>query len=767
MAKRILWLLNHTALREFEVPMLIEMGFEVYCPKIYQHEAGDMSASVTWEYDKTLSISHDDIDKLNTIDFYSEKEPQKVMDIMNLYFDIAVFGAFSAQVKMLVRGFRGILLFQAFGLDKTSSYTREFNYYSPWLLNEIRMCGRRFLFGAAYENLAEIENDFFKQRYVYLPIGLKKDKVVRIWSGGDPHILFISPKIRTNWYYHKVYEDFKRNYGDIPHYIGGAQLIPVKDDPMVMGFVPREQFDYNMRHLAAMYYHSQEPRHLHYHPLEAVANGMPLVFMAGGMLDELGGKNLQGRCKTVREAHTLLMQLSKGNHFLAEQIIAEQGILLKKFEKEYCQKKWKEAFEKIYSQSIERFSSRRTKKIGVILPQPYLGGVLDYTLRLIRCILKGAEEQGDEASVVFGYPDDIAYREKNYFSPLKGLPVTMRPFTWKEKTADWMRQTYRLMGLPDTLPVRSCYILEDGIQHFADCDHLILTADRVPGYFYSSVPYTVVAHDYIQRYVPELFGDAYEAAAIDVVRKADSVFVTTSATALDAVEYAGLPASKVYLTPLMFDLVDEPVSCKVETQEDYFIWPTNTSLHKNHKRAMAALAAYYHKGGKLNCVITGVNTDMLNVEKDEEDFGSRLTPYVKVLRGLLQDDSSLEEHIVAKGNLPKEQYLQLMKNACFVFHPGYADNGNGGVVDGVCLGVPTACSDYPAMRYMDDYVGLHAHFFDPFDEDNICERLFDMEINYEAYSQQLPTHEELQHITVDGAYRELYAIIKQTMGGLA
>ncbi len=51
-----------------------------------------------------------------------------------------------------------------------------------------------------------------------------------------------------------------------------------------------------------MFYHSQSPRHIHYHPFEAIKIGMPLVFMGGGMLDRMGGTNLPGRARTWGEA---------------------------------------------------------------------------------------------------------------------------------------------------------------------------------------------------------------------------------------------------------------------------------------------------------------------------------------------------------------------------------------------------------------------------------------------------------------------------------
>ena len=69
--------------------------------------------------------------------------------------------------------------------------------------------------------------------------------------------------------------------------IGGAQPVQV-NDKNVIGFVTREQHEFNMRQHRVMYYHSAEPNHIHYHPFEAVRAGMPLVFMADGMLDSMG-----------------------------------------------------------------------------------------------------------------------------------------------------------------------------------------------------------------------------------------------------------------------------------------------------------------------------------------------------------------------------------------------------------------------------------------------------------------------------------------------
>ena len=765
MKRRILWLLNHTSLRKFEVPLLVELGYEVFCPKIFQVGSGDGSASITWEYDQTLSIPGDVLQKLNCVDFY-EKISIETMDMMNQYFDIAIFHYFPKQFKSLVKSFCGVLVFQAFGLLGETSYTHQIvEDLGVATLQMTKRLGNRFFFAQAYPHLKDIECQYFQQRSIDMPLGLQKNHTAE-WAGGDPRFLFVLPRINFAKYFNLIYQKFKKDFHGLEYIIAGAQPIPVNNDASVVGYMSKDAYRHAMNHCAAMFYHSTEKNHIHYHPFEAVQNGMPLIFMGGGMIDQLGGRGLPGRCETVREARRKLSALSKGDFKLAKKIIDSQEVLLDHFLYENCEKKWSLGMEKVRASLEDLVIETKRKKIAVILPQPYLGGVLDYTLRLVKCIVLGAAERGDDVSVVLGYPEDAVFDNKNYFKKVTELGVSLRPFSWLTKTTDWMRKTYQLMGVPDSFAKDSC-VLGDGIDYFEDCDCLIFTADRIPGALYSSHPYVVVAHDYIQRYLPKMFRGYYEYPFIEAARKAEAVFVTTPATRADAVQYAGIEEEKILLTPLMFDLMPIPDATsqtkRMKPEKNYFLWSTNIAEHKNHLCALRGLADYYHKGGKLACAITGVNTELFDVRNSEKKFGDKLTPYVKEVRQMIEKDEELRSNIYIKGNLPKEHYAKLLQKAKFVFHPGYADNGNGTAIDAACLGVPTICSDYPAMRYIDVYVGINAHFFDPFDEDSICQALLDGEASCVEYAKGIPTRDHLKAFTVEETYSEIYEIIDKIM----
>lgn len=768
MKKRILWLLNHTTLREFEVPMLIEMGYEVFTPKIYQWSFGDLSASVTWEYDSTLTIPLEDLAYLNECNMYADQLPARAIEIMNKYFDMAIFGPCLTQVRILAHTFKGIMILQAFGLAEAASYTRLFGMHSISLLEDILRLKDRFWFGATYENLPEVECDFFKKQYVYLPIGLKHDRVEKIWTGGDKRILFIGPKINTNSYYRQVYENFKRDFGMLPHVIGGAQLIPVPKDPAVLGFLPKEQYEYNMRHLAAMYYHSREPRHLHYHPLEAVANGMPLVFMAGGMLDHIGGDKLPGRCKTVSQARKMLRRLSEGDHALAERIVERQGVLLDVFRKDFCKQHWQKAFAN-FEQLMERQASKKNAgvrfkaKIAIVLPKPYLGGVLNFSVLLALAIQKGAHSQGDDLNVVFYYPENPIYQNCDGLRPLWKAGVQTQTFRWKKKDSSWFNALATIKGYDSTILPNEGYVIEDGIQDLQDFDYVIFTADQMPMPLFATTKHAIVVHDAIQRYLPEMFDFSYEALRQVNNRKADHVLVTTPYMRDVAVGYYGIDSSKIVSIPPLYLPVKADKSNGETKKGDYFIWPTNASQHKNHKKALAALKLYYARGGTLKCYMTGATTENF-VQLDNGGDGPVL-PYEKEIGDILRKSSTLRKNIIIKGELEKEVYLRCLQKAQFVFHPGFADNGNGSCVDALQLGVPAASSQYPPMEYMNERLGACMTMFDPHDPEDIADKLLYMEKNAEQLSKRLPDAYQVEKFTIDGQYQQIYDTIRAMVRG--
>ncbi|WP_310603776.1 hypothetical protein [Anaerosporobacter sp.] len=587
---RALWLMNHNTLRAFEVPMLLDMGYEVYCPKMFPYDEGNLSASVDFQYDDSLTIPREVIEKLNAINFY-QAVPQDIIELLNQYFDIAFFGFFPEQLKMLVEGFKGILVMQPFGLSNGVTYTGVIrDSLGIAFLDKMEKLGERFFFAQSYENIAEIEYRFFKNRSIYLPLGLKDAYVKNEWAGGENKILFVCPRINTSPYFNNIYTTFKENFKGFEYIIGGAQPIDVADDKNVAGFIPKEQYDYNMKHLDVMFYHSREKRHLHYHPLEAVKSGMPLIYMSGGLLEEIAGKKLIGSCETIKEARKKIKRIMRGDKRFINQIKQEQAILLKPFSYEFCRKIWDRELKKI-EELIEKnrsgqIAQKGVHKIGVLLPEAYTGGVLDYTLRFMKSIIRGLkEDHKEDVEIIFGHLDHENFKDGDCFSKIKEANIQIRSFKWKLVDNNYLNNIMELKGwFKEYQPGQYC-IPDDGANYFEDCDYLVFIIDRVPTKLFTTKPYVVVVHDYIQRYLPEQYGAFYEECVINLQRESEGVIVMTQPTLEDGIQYAGLKKEKLYLTPLMFDEIKLEEKIINKNKDEYFVWSPNIGRHKNHLRA--------------------------------------------------------------------------------------------------------------------------------------------------------------------------------------
>ena len=385
---RILWLLNHTTLMEWEVPMLIDLGFEVFVPKHLPTGGNSRTATVTDFYDSTLTTPTDDLHQLNNINFYDEPFTKKTASLLNDHFETVISAFHFPGLYYLLRAFNGKIFMRAFGhagaLDYESatkhipsnslnvnSFSTTFARigrlhanilsrlpgsnrirYHNKVMHEMVRARKRIYLASGYEEIISHERKFLKARSVFLPLAVPQvmfDKA-NCWNGCDNRVLFICPNIDQIEYYKHIYLTFKKHLGDMPHCIAGKQSlsgvkIPATTrDPAILGYVPQETLDRLFRDCFCMFYHSQEPRHLHYHPIEAIVAGQPLIYLSGGLLESLGGIDQPGMCKNYAEAREKIKCLQQGDITLRDSIKSSQKKILGHFEPAYCSDVWKTNF---------------------------------------------------------------------------------------------------------------------------------------------------------------------------------------------------------------------------------------------------------------------------------------------------------------------------------------------------------------------------------------------------------------------------------------
>lgn len=723
---RVMWLLNHTSARRFEIPMLKRVGISrIFLPKLIPENNNFRSSTVDWSEDDGLDIPAAELEVLNAQNWYRDPSAEAI-SIANKYFDVAFFILHDSELlRRIASGFKGVAIWRAYGLDSSLTYgdlLRACN--ADWC---IRRLGRRFYFGEAYAHLGDVEGELIRRRRCFLPLGLSDCNLLDNWKGSERHIYFVCPEVGFNPYYRRVYDEFRRDFDGLRYVVAGAQPVAVHD-PNVLGFVTSEEHAYNMAQSRVMFYHSREPNHIHYHPFEAIRAGMPLVFMGGGMLDRMGGLGLPGRCQTVAEARRKIERILNDDWELIERIRSSQTVLLEEMRAERCEPAWRDGFARIAeeltqwrAEQEQRPKIVRRKRIAVILPVEYRGGTLRGAQVLARALHLGSRQWGEDADVVFFYPDDQAAYPASEFSGLSP-EILRRPFRWKRLTASEARRAMRYAGYESWEPTAEHYIIpDDGMRQGGDCDLWLIVSDRLLSPLLPVRPFMVMVYDYLQRYEAVL-PSGVDAPFIAAARSAERVLVTTEFTYRDALQYAGVDPRKIAKVPVLPPefTCQQPLEPEPEVQsEGYFIWTTNSAPHKNHVRAAEALQIYYEDlGGELKCRITGVNTaNMLASDQ----------PHLKAMAGVFARSKRLRDMVDWLGELPDSEYRRTLARSRFLWHAGRVDNGTFSVIEAACCGVPALSSNYPAMREMDTHFSLNLAWMDADDPRDMAEQIKMME----------------------------------------
>lgn len=750
---RVMWLLNHGSAREFEVKMLKQIGIkEIFTPKSYPLEISFRSASVSYEDDAYLTIPADALAVLNAQDWYGQPS-QAAWDIANRYFDACIFTLYQPEsFSSVTTCFKGALLWRAYGQVEKVNHGDLLDQLMQQLGTKIiQRLGSRLWFAQAYDHLHLTEPSVLSKRKLDLPLGMLDTKPREGWSGGDAEIYFVCPDIGQNDYYKSVYLKFKKHLGDLPHTVAGSQAVD-PDADHVLGYVTSEEHERNMREFRVMFYHSQEPNHIHYHPFEAVRAGMPLVFMAGGMLDRLGGLKLTGRCESYQEARQKIKRLLACDSVLQKEIRQSQSVLLDAMAFDSKIDIWRASLDQVRTELAvhqqerlerQRFQTTRNQRIAVIVPVGYRGGSLRGAKLLAQALQLGAEQSGEPTEIVLLHLDDKQTYSRTEFDDLPH-GIKTRGFKWRSLKADAARRAMRYAGHAHWDPSAPEYVVvDDGIKQLEDCDLWVVVSDHVTAPLLPLRPVVHMVYDYLQRYAPIVSKKA-DQPFINAARAATQVWITTEFTRQDALQYAGVNVKRVVKLPMLAPVFEVKCFTGTRVEPPYFVWTTNAAPHKNHEHAFRALQLYYDEmHGTLDCHVTGVNT----LKRPPEPLKQTMT-WVRTYE-------QLKRRLHWPGELPDADYQRLLQGAAFLWHAGHIDNGTFSVVEAASLGVPALSSDYPFMREMDAQFGLNLAWMDASDPKAMARALKDMEEKHLERRTRLPTGEQLASQSVQrlaGAY---------------
>lgn len=757
-----MWLINYTSVHKAEIRMLKEAGVtEIFLPKNYPSDLSFRDLSVDFSEDSNLSIPACDLEILNETDWY-DSPSLLAWEVANLHFEMLFFVLTPSgkAFENISHNFKGSVILRAYGESGLISYSKrlkEFEIHSS--KNLIESLGRRFWFAQAYPHLHQSESDYLARRAISLPLIFPEKSVDYTWQGTGKKILLFCPDIVTDESSAQAYLNFTADFSNLPYVIAGTQSIQV-NDPSVLGKISSDELQKTICQIRVVFCYESKQDPIYHNLFDAISLGIPIVFMANGLLDTLARKRLPGSCKSIVEARRKITRILNDDWGLINRIKKSQAELINSINLSTCVNSWNSGLSRIRKESNEWRSipfpvSKRKKRIAVIIPVEYRGGSLRGAKLLAQAIVIGSTLSGDAVDVVLGYLNGSVDDPTSEFADLD-KNVKVRPYKWTVLSPYQAYQSVIYACLDFELNQEQYQIPDDGMNHFLDCDLWIFISDRIEYSLLPLRPYICMIFDYLQRYEKVLMHQERLADQIlNTAHKSNRVLVTTEFTRQQALNYAGLPSEKVYLVPMLAPEFNSGASEEELSNSDYFIWTTNSASHKNHVKAFEALSIYYESlDGKLKCHLTGFNT--LALTKSDQ-------PYLKPVANMWLSNPVLRSRLKFLGELPDSTFQRKLSNAAFLWHPARMDNGTFSVVEAAHLRVPSLSSDYPAMREIDKQFSLNLSWMNPFDSNDMALQLKKMEIYSDSLRQKLPSKSTLESQSLRNLASKYWEVIRQCL----
>lgn len=333
----ILYLFAHKTLTDFEVPIIISRGYGVFMPKKKTSlNKCDSVYDDPCKYDDSLqNISVNDLHMLNDIDWYNNNTilTRRMIDLLNRNFNYIFITLLTSGklLTQLITQFKGLIYYRFFGLASTYSYKpMVINYASPNV---------KYLF--SYHEIYTYEkslSSFFNSNNSHvIPLGCPDNFIKtheNMHKGTNNKICFVCSKINQCPYYTNIYHTFMKNIGTKYEYVLLGKNNETLTDDNKFNNLSDDAYFNKMSECKLMYYHSTEPRHLHYHPIEALIIGLPVLFHKESLLNSFL-MNSPGKCNDINEVHAKIDRILNNDIAFVNKIKKEQQNHIYKFEKSY------------------------------------------------------------------------------------------------------------------------------------------------------------------------------------------------------------------------------------------------------------------------------------------------------------------------------------------------------------------------------------------------------------------------------------------------
>lgn len=284
----LLWCSSHSTLAEEEIPLLLEAGFRVIplLTDFWTFETKlEIDDQLCSDWKATVGLPMETVRRLQTIKFcadmgQNEFDPQEIA-WLNEFVDVIYVTVLPNLAMRLAPVFKGTVIFRPFGHGHLNNYTRIAEHLKGDL-STLADCPN-FMWVPILTSLQEPEDPRLCVNANHLGAFVSPSRLGSArWSAAasQPYVVETIPRIQKQPYYMDIYQQYRQNHGELPLKILGGNPVaggPL-EDPSIVGFLDDNAYFQAAAQARVSIYHGTSRQHVHYHPIEFMALGVPVLF---------------------------------------------------------------------------------------------------------------------------------------------------------------------------------------------------------------------------------------------------------------------------------------------------------------------------------------------------------------------------------------------------------------------------------------------------------------------------------------------------------
>jgi len=323
---RVLWLSSHRTARFEEVSALLRAGAEVV-PTTGEYGAFPNAVELPEERDPlhppwrlTCTVPPAVLRVVRDLRAYEDHKaiPPAVVEALDRWFDVVWVGTFSTLALELLRRYRGAVVLRSYGGFPYTTSLGSLPIRNVAL--GVFGASERYAFCPALPYQALIEDPRLSRRETFWPACVTPSRLGHRWAGAASDAAACEVMGLIARYRAPEYARFVAAYGDLPLRVFGQNPRggPTGDDPRIVGTLDDDPFFSGIAGCRVMLYTGLGWKyHLHYHPLEALMMGVPVIYSSSSAIAQTAmwmgasGDALReaGMCDSPAEVHALASRL--------------------------------------------------------------------------------------------------------------------------------------------------------------------------------------------------------------------------------------------------------------------------------------------------------------------------------------------------------------------------------------------------------------------------------------------------------------------------